>query len=278
MQRLEGKVAIVTGGASGIGRAIAKRFSEEGAKILIADIDANKARSTAHEIASAGGIADVVKTDVSVHKDIVGMIQTATRQWGRLDIVINNAFPVLEFVQGGAEEVSEKDWDHGMAVLVKSMFLAAKYAVPEMRIAAGGCILNISSVHGMLNAENMLVYETGKTAVIGLTRQMACQYGPDNIRVNAICPGHIVTENIQTAMHNNNPSGLRFFEDAYPLRRAGKPVEIANAALFLCSEESSFITGQTLVVDGGLTIQLQEDLGVRQGHFIQNNPTTKLPY
>jgi NAD(P)-dependent dehydrogenase (short-subunit alcohol dehydrogenase family) len=133
-------------------------------------------------------------------------------------------------------------------------------------------------VHGMLMAPDSLVYEAGKSAVIGVTRQMACQFGPANIRVNAICPGHIVTERIQARMWDQNPEGLKFFEQQYPLRRTGKPVDIANAIVFLCSEEASFVTGHALVVDGGLSIQLQENLGVHLAHYVQEHPDLKLPY
>ena len=278
MRRLEGQVAVVTGGATGLGGAISRKFAAEGASVLIADMDEETASSTAEEIKAEDGVVDVIRADVSVHDDIRGMIERAAGQWGRLDILVNNAFSAMAVVRGGAEEITEEEWDLGMAVLVKAMFLGAKYAVPEMRKSGGGSIVNMSSVHGLLVAEDWLIYETGKTAVIGLTRQMACQYGPDSIRVNAICPGHIVTENIQAAMWEDNPGGLRLFENAYPLRRAGKPVEIANAALFLCSGESSFVTGHALVVDGGLTVQVQENLGVRQARFMQSQPDTKLPY
>ena len=137
--------------------------------------------------------------------------------------------------------------------------------------------MNISSVHGLLMAEGKLVYEAGKSAVIGMTRQMAIDYGPMGIRVNAICPGHIATERIQ-AQWRENPTGEKFFEDQYPLRKFGMPVDVANAIVFLSSDEASFITGHALVVDGGLTIQLQEDFGVRQANYMRDNPETQLPY
>ena len=164
-----------------------------------------------------------------------------------------------------------------MGILVKAHFLAAKQAVPHIEAAGGGSIVNISSVHGMLAAPGALIYETGKHAVIGITRQMATELGPVGIRVNAICPGHIVTERAQERW-DDNPAGLGFFVDQYPVGRAGRPVDIANAVVFLCSEEASFITGHALVVDGGLTAQLQENLGVKQGHYIRANPEVRLPY
>jgi NAD(P)-dependent dehydrogenase (short-subunit alcohol dehydrogenase family) len=158
------------------------------------------------------------------------------------------------------------------------MFLAAKYAVPQMATNGGGAIVNISSVHGLLQAPGSLVYEAGKSAVIGVTRQMACDFGPMGVRVNAICPGHIVTERIQKAMWDDNPQGLAFFAQQYPLRRTGKPTDIAAAIAFLCSDDASFVTGHALVVDGGLTCQLQENVGVHLAHWIRQHPDAKLPY
>ena len=278
MQRLEEQVAIVTGGASGLGAAISERLAEEGARVMIADIDIDAAEGRAAAIKEAGHQAEALKVDVGSHGDIKQMVETTATRWGRLDILVNNAFDVLKASGGDAVAVSEDDWDQGIAVLVKSMFLSAKYAVPEMRKAGGGSIVNMSSVHGLLTAPGILVYQTGKAAAIGLTRQMATEYGPDGIRVNAILPGHILTDRLQVKMWDDNPSGLRFFADQYPLRRVGRPVDIANAAVFLCSDEAAFITGHSLAVDGGLTIQLQENFGVRQAHYLREHPETKLPY
>ena len=275
MERLLGQVAIVTGGAVGIGGATARRLADEGANVLIADVDPEAADRQVAAIRDAGGSAETIVADVGKHDDVRAMIEQALARWGRLDVLVNNAYRPPE--PGGAVEVSEEGWDQGMAVLVKSMFLAAKYAVPTMRRGGGGSIVNISSVHGLLMAPGRLVYEAAKSAVIGLTRQMACEFGPSGIRVNAICPGHIVTERNQERW-DQNPSGLRFFDQQYPLRRCGRPVDIANAIVFLCSEEASFITGHALVVDGGLSIQLQEDLGVHLAHYIQDQPDTQLPY
>lgn len=137
--------------------------------------------------------------------------------------------------------------------------------------------MNISSVHGLLTAPGKLVYEAGKSALIGVTRQMATDFGPMGIRVNAICPGHIVTERLRAAW-NDNPSGERFFEDQYPLRKLGTPEDVANAVVFLSSDDAAFITGHALVVDGGLTVQLQEDFGVRQANYMLEHPDTRLPY
>jgi len=188
---------------------------------------------------------------------------------------VNNAYSGQAETRGTAVEVAEEVWDRALAVLVKSIFLGAKAAVPHIEVAGGGTIINISSVHGLLAAPRAFIYDTGKAAVIGMTRQMAVDFGPLGIRVNAICPGHIVTERI-APQWEKNPAGLRFFDQQYPLRRTGRPEDIAAAIAFLCSEDASFITGQSLAVDGGLTVQLQEDLGVNLGRYAQEQGDLKL--
>jgi len=268
----------VTGGATGIGGATARRLAEEGAKVLIADINLVGARANVERIRAAGGTAEAIEADTGRHAYIKAMVDRAVELRGSLRVLVNNAYsPSGEDTRGGAVEVPEEAWDRGMAVLVKSMYLGAKYAVPVMRESGGGSIVNLSSVHGLLMARGSLIYETGKTAVIGITKQMACDYGPDGIRVNAICPGHIVTERMQERW-NENPAGLRFFEQQYPLRRTGTPLDIANAITFLCSDEASFITGHALVVDGGLTIQLQENIGVSLAQYAQEHPEMHFEY
>ena len=273
-----GQVAIVTGGALGIGGATARRLAADGGKVLIADINEEAARENASGIREAGGEAEVVLADVGDHGDIVKTIDSAVEHWGRVDILVNNAYSPTSAQDTSILETTEEAWDSGLAVMAKALFLASKYAIPHMVKNGGGNIINISSVHGLLQSPGFLVYEASKSAVIGMTRQMAIDLGPRGIRVNAICPGHIVTENIQARMWENNPSGYAFFEEQYPLRRCGKPEEIASAIAFLCSAQASFITGHALVVDGGLSIQLQENLGVRLAHYMQENPDTKLPY
>ena len=274
----EPRVAIVTGGATGIGGAIARRLAADGDRVLIADINDELSASNVARIEAEGGTAAAIHSDVSRHDDIREMIQDAVDRWGRLDILVNNAFPAMEALPGGVEEVTEEQWDFGMSLLVKALFLGGKYAVPEMRQVGGGNIVNIASVHGLLMAKDYLVYEAGKSAAIGVTKQMAIQHGSDNIRVNAICPGHMVTENIQRVMWDENPGGLKLFDDQYPLRRTGKPEEIASAVSFLCSDDASFVTGHALVVDGGLSIQLQENIGVQQANFMRRHPETQPPY
>ena len=276
MGRLQGQVAIVTGGAQGLGGAIARGMAAQGASVLVADIDLEEARRNVEQIQAAGNSALALRTDVSRREDLEAAVERAVGKWGRLDILVNNAFDVSTAGTGGAVQVSEEDWDAGMNVMVKAIYRAVKLAVPEMIKSGAGSIVNISSVHGLLMAPGFLVYETAKAAVIGMTRQMACEYGPDGIRVNSILPGHMVTERLQP-MWDENPSGHAYFQDQYPVRRLGTPEDIAHGAVFLCSEEASFITGHALVIDGGLSIQLQENFGVRQGRYMAEHPETRIP-
>ena len=278
MPNLSNKTAIITGGALGIGGATARKLAHDGASVVIADVDMDAARDNAERVTRNGGSAIAVRADVSRSADIEAMVKAAVSEFGGADILVNNA--VDSAIWGGDKplaDISDADFDAGMGILVKSHFIAARCAVPHMRAAGGGAIVNISSVHGMFGAPGALIYETGKAAVIGITRQLATELGPDGIRVNAICPGHIATERGRESW-DANPTGLAFFEDQYPIRRVGSPEDIANAAAFLCSEDAAFITGHALVVDGGLTAQLQENLSVRQAAYIQNNPNTRLPY
>ncbi len=274
---LDYRVAIVTGGAQGIGGATARRLAEDGVRVLIADIDTEAGEANVTTIRESGGTAEALRVDVSQRADIEAMVREAVALWGRLDILVNNAFDVSSAGTGGAVEVTEEAWDRDMAILVKAMFLGAKHAVPEMQKAGGGSIVNVASVHGLLMAPGFLTYETAKSAAIGMTRQMATEFGPSGIRVNSVCPGHIVTERLRAGWEGN-PSGARFFADQYPLRRVGRPVDIANAIAFLCSDQADFITGHAMVVDGGLSVQLQENFGVRQGHYLEDHPETELPY
>jgi len=265
------KVTIVTGGALGIGGGIARKFSEKGSKIVIADIDVDSAIKNSKKIIAMGGECEVIKTDVSKSADIRNMIDFTLNKFGRIDNLIQNAFSTADNSSfgGSALEVDEENWDQGIAMLQKAIYLGAKYAGEEL-IKNNGNIINISSVHGLLMSKGALIYEAGKSAVIGMTKQMACDFGPMGVRVNAICPGHIVTEKMEVRW-KERPSGLKFFEEQYPVRRTGVPEDIANGVAFLCSDEASFITGHSLVIDGGLSIQLQEDFGVDQAKYALNN-------
>jgi NAD(P)-dependent dehydrogenase (short-subunit alcohol dehydrogenase family) len=271
-QRLADRVAIVTGGAQGIGGATARRLAEEGAHVLVADLDGPGARRNADAIRASGGSAEALESDVGTEEGVREVVDRAVSQWGRLDIVVNNAYSGPGGGTADAIAETEASWDRGMNVGLKAMYRAARFAVPHMRQSGGGSMINMSSVHGLMAEPGAPVYETIKAAVIGLTRQLAIEYGPDGVRVNAICPGHIVTERMQDRWRGHEET-LQFWAEQYPLRRTGLPVDIANAVAFLCSDEASFITGHALVVDGGLTLQLQEAFAVRMAQYGQMHPS-----
>ena len=274
MGRLSGKSAIVTGGALGIGGATARRLARDGAGVVIVDVEENAASANADRIRDAGGNAVAMTGDVAREDVAQAMVERVVAEFGRLDILVQNAYGGNDDRAGSAVEVSPAAWRAGMDLLTGALFLGAKYGVPAMESSGGGGrIVNISSVHGLLMAPGSLVYEAGKSAVIGMTRQMACDFGQLGITVNAIAPGHIVTEKSERMWRERgNPAGKRLWELQYPVRRTGVPDDIANAISFLCSEEASFITGVVLPVDGGLSIQLQEDLVIGIKDFIRDNP------
>jgi len=247
--------------------------------VFIADIDDAAAAANVNTIQQSGGTAVASHVDVSQSADIARMVNEAVDQFGRLDILVQNAFGVMageSQIHGSALTVEEDSWDYGIDILLKALYLGPKNAIPHMRASGGGNIVNLASVHSFLQEPGMLVYEAAKAGVVGMTRQMATEFGPDGIRVNAIAPGHIVGEGL-AKMWEANPSGHEFFANQYPVRRTGVPDDIANGIAFLCSEEASFITGHTLAIDGGLTVQLQERFGARQGRYIQENPDTEIP-
>ena len=279
MSRLEGQVAIITGGALGIGGATARKLASEGAKVFIADFNDAAATENVERINQAGGSATASHVDVSISEDIGRMVNEAVDLYGRIDILVQNAFGVMageSKIHGTALTVEEDNWNYGIDVLLKALYLGPKNAIPHMRVNGGGNIINLASVHSLLQEPGMLVYEAAKAGVVGMTRQMATDFGPDGIRVNAIAPGHIVGEGL-AKMWEENPTGHAFFADQYPLRRTGLPNDIANGIAFLCSEDAAFITGHTLTIDGGLSIQLQERFGTRQAEYIRTNPDTRLP-
>ena len=271
MADLAGQVAIVTGGAWGIGGATARWLAADGARVLIADLDGEAAARNVARIREAGGTAESIAADVRDPVAIAAMIDAAVSAWGRLTILVNNAYGGGPGVEGSALTVEEEGWERGMAILARAIYRATRLAVPHLITAGGGAIVNIASVHGLFAARERLVYATGKAAALGMTRQMAVDFGPHGIRVNAICPGLILTERTAPAFAAD-PARHAFFARQYPVRRTGVPDDIAGVVAFLCSPDAAFITGQALVVDGGLTIQLQEDLGVALGRYARAHP------
>ena len=271
---LTDKIAIVTGGAVGIGGAIARRLAADGAKVLITDIMEEKAAENVARIQGNGGTASAYEVDISQAEQIRPMIERAVELWGGLHILVNNAWGTLE-PDGTALTLTETAFDRALIASQKAVFLSAKHGVPHIQASGGGSIVNISSVHGQLVAPSSLAYEMTKAAIIAMSRQMALDFGPIGVRVNCICPGHIVTER-QAERWESNPSLLRFFDEHYPLRHTGVPDDIANAVRFLCSDEAGFITGHTLVVDGGMTIQLQENLVLNTARYFRDHPEIDL--
>ena len=271
---LTDKIAIVTGGAVGIGGAIARRLAADGAKVLVADIVPENAAENVALIEESGGTASAYEVDISQPEQIRPMIERAVELWGGLHILVNNAWGTLE-PDGTAITLTETAFDRALSASQKAVFLSAKYGVPHIQASGGGSIVNISSVHGQLVAPSSLAYEMTKAAIIAMSRQMALDFGPIGVRVNCICPGHIVTER-QAERWEENPSMLRFFDQHYPLRHTGVPDDIANAVRFLCSDEAGFITGHTMVVDGGMTIQLQENLVLDTARYYRDHPEIDL--
>jgi NAD(P)-dependent dehydrogenase (short-subunit alcohol dehydrogenase family) len=262
--RLAGKVALITGAAQGIGKATAQLFAREGACVAVIDIDVPHGEQTVAEISAAGGQAHFLECDVGEEAQIERMVVETIGRYGRLDILFNNAY----WNKGGTVvDLAPADWDRALNVMVKAVYLGCKYAIPEMIKVGGGSIITTASVHGLLAAANGAAYETAKAAVINLMREVAVDYGHQGIRANSICPGWIVTEKGEARVREN-PESVTRAEHLYPARRPGKPIDIAYGALYLASDESTFVTGHALVVDGGLTCQLQDSLIYRmEGYY-----------
>jgi NAD(P)-dependent dehydrogenase (short-subunit alcohol dehydrogenase family) len=254
--RLAGKVAIVTGAGSGIGRASAVLFAAEGAKVMCADINERGAQETAGQI---GASALAAKVDVTVPAEVERMTAETVGAFGRLDILYANA-GIGE--PGNAMDLSIEQWNRMIAINLTSVWLSTKYALPHMIKAGGGSIINQSSTAGLIGIAGLVQYSSAKTAVVGLTRQVAVEYGPKNIRCNAICPSTIPTPLVanvwaQRAKAAGTTWSIEEHEkniaESYPLRRLGRVADCANLALFLASDESSWITGYAVPLDGGLT-------------------------
>ena len=253
--RLSGKVAVITGSTSGIGRATAELFAKHGAAVVVNGRRRTLGQQVFDGIRAQGGQAEYVFADVSNSDQVKNLIAFALDTYGRIDILMNNAYSG----QGGSIlDLDQEDWDHMYALMLKAPIVACKAVVPSMIEQGGGTIINTSSVHGLLAAAGNAPYNAFKAALINLTRQMAIDFGRHNVRVNALCPGRIVTE-AKVQFLEDNPDEIRRQKYTYALGRPGTMRECAHAALFLASDESSFVTGHALVVDGGLTARLQDD-------------------
>lgn len=245
--RVKDKVAIVTGGAGGIGRATALRLAQEGAKVAVADVDVLRGQETVELIMENGGEAFFSQTDVTSSEQIKDLILETTNRFGALHIMFNNAGISNSEVR--SVDLEEEEWDRVIDINLKGVFLGIKYAVPEIIKSGGGAIINTASLLGLKGQKYVSAYNASKGGVVILTKNAALEYGKYNIRVNAIAPGVIDTDIID--MWKKNERKWPIISKANALGRIGNPEEVANAVLFLASDEASFVTGATLSVDGG---------------------------
>jgi len=250
MGKLNGKVAVITGAASGMGRATALRFAKEGAAVVLTDLNARGGEDAVAECAAAGGKAVFQSTDVTSEADIKAAIDRAVKEYGRLDIMYNNAG--VAGALGPIEKVSSQDWDKSMAVLLRAVFLGIKFSIPEMRKAGGGSIITTSSAAGLRGVGYLAAYSAAKGAIITLTQAVAIEVGHDHIRVNCICPGGVNTPLVHRGTRGGAEEAEKRMATMQPVPRAGHAEDIANMALFLASDESEWITGTAMVVDGGI--------------------------
>lgn len=254
--KLDGKIAIVTGGAQGIGEGIAAVLVAEGARVVIADVNGVQAERTAAALRQRGGEVVSFRADVASEGDVRALMEFTLATYGRLDILVNNAgIGVYKTV----EEATVEEFDRCIAVNLRGVFLCCKYAIPLLRAAGGGAIVNIASVHAVQNVPGTAPYAASKGGVLALTRQMALDYGKDRIRINAVCPGWVLTPLTQGifAASGDAEGMLRRVAARQVLGRIGTPEDIGKAVLYLVSDDAAFVTGTALFVDGGLTAQLE---------------------
>ena len=251
--RLANKLAVITGAGSGIGRATAIRFAEEGAAVCVADVDPKGGEETVEGVKAIGGLALFHAADISRESEVQRLMDSAAHDLGGLDILVNNA---AAFVFGSLDKVTEGDWDRVLNTNVKGYAFCAKYAVPYMRKRGGGSIVNLGSISSFIAQPAFLPYSTSKGAILQLSRCLAYDLAPDNIRVNCVCPGAIDTP--ATARHAaseglSKEDLVEMLKSLHLIKRLGEPGEVANAIVFLASDEASFITATPLMVDGGYT-------------------------
>jgi meso-butanediol dehydrogenase/(S,S)-butanediol dehydrogenase/diacetyl reductase len=246
--RLQGKSALITGGASGMGRATSVLFAKEGARVAVLDFNEEGGRETVCQIKDAGGEAIFLRANLESEDEVRAAVETTAETFGGLNVLVNNAGIVL---MAGAADTSLEDWDHILAVNLRGGFLCSRSAIPHMRKAGGGAIVSIASIGALVAVPAHGAYNASKAGILGLIRSIAIDYGPDNIRANAICPTATDTPLIRGAGAGRR--ALKALAQMHPLRRIAQPEDIAYAALFLASDEARCITGAVLPVDAGWT-------------------------
>jgi 3-hydroxybutyrate dehydrogenase len=253
-ETLNGKVALVTGAASGIGRATALTFAREGAKLVIADMNEDGGQQTAHMITENGGEATFVHVDVSNATEVKAMISKAVETYGRLDCAHNNA-GVTQRDYPPTGEYPEDDWNRVIAVNLTGVWLCLKYELQQMAQQGGGAIVNTASAAGLIGLAGRAAYVASKHGVVGLTKTAALEYAKQGIRVNCVCPGYIRTPMVEYVIQHEGPQLEEQMAAREPIGRLGKPEEIAETVVWLCSDAASFVTGHAMAVDGGWVAQ-----------------------
>ncbi len=251
MGKLDGKVAVITGAASGMGRASAILFAKEGASVVVTDLNSQGGEMVVSEIAAAGGRAVFQRTDVTSEVDIKAAIDRAVKEYGRLDITFNNAG--VAGAVGELENIEARDWDRTFAVLTRAPFFGIKHSIAPMRKSGGGSIISTASTAGIRGVAGLHAYSAAKAAVVNLTQSAAIALGHDRIRVNCICPGGVLTPLIYRGVPGGEEAAERNLARMQPIPRAGRPEDIAAMALFLASDDAQWITGAAMIVDGGVT-------------------------
>ncbi|MFH1923758.1 MAG: glucose 1-dehydrogenase [Planctomycetota bacterium] len=254
MGRLDDKIALVTGSGRGIGLAGAEAFVREGAKVVIAEIDEQLGRRAEATLRERGGEATFVRTDCSQPDDVKSLMDQTRRLYGGLHVLYNNASIFLAEDDGPVTELAEDTWDRVLRTNLDSVFLASKYAIPLIVAGGGGSIINTGSSASVMGIPGCDAYTAAKGATVALTRSMAVEYGPQGVRVNCICPAGVETEMMKASNLDNPDFDADFFFARAPLRRFGTPEEIANLAVFLASDDSSYLNGAIIRADGGITI------------------------
>jgi NAD(P)-dependent dehydrogenase (short-subunit alcohol dehydrogenase family) len=249
--RLDGKVAIVTGSGSGIGSAIAERFAQEGAAVVIAEIHADSGQKAAQAIRDAGGRSVFIPTDVSDEAQVKSMVEATLAQFGKIDVLCNNAAVLFFDREAPAHELSSEVWDRTMGVNLRGYWLTSKYVIPAMLRNKSGSVIHVASPTGMYGFARLTAYSASKGGVLGLMRAMAADYAPEGIRVNAIIPGTIDTP--MNAQEFSSPEARERYAVITPARRLGTPQDLAGMAAFLASNDSEYCVGGIFTVDGGLT-------------------------